>query len=138
MDNNNKIITEELKQIVVLMNYDRSKTLIEQMGHKPFMGPNPAFYRNNSDGFVRDTQKWHDDNVAMMDNLIGDLDAHDILMAIDKGVGDGINRERLKFKQQLKNANDLATGSLTEGMWDHAGEVSVIELDGEGMWDHMG
>ena len=30
MDNNNKIITEELKQIVVLMNYDRSKTLIEQ------------------------------------------------------------------------------------------------------------
>tara|TARA_R110001592_G_scaffold3085_3_gene17220 strand:+ start:170 stop:1516 length:1347 start_codon:yes stop_codon:yes gene_type:complete len=30
MDNNNKIITEELKQIVVLMNYDRSKTLMEQ------------------------------------------------------------------------------------------------------------
>jgi len=30
MDNNNKIITEELKQIVVLMNYDRSKTLLEQ------------------------------------------------------------------------------------------------------------
>jgi len=27
---NNKIITEELKQIVVLMNYDRSKTLMEQ------------------------------------------------------------------------------------------------------------
>lgn len=85
MDNNNKIITEELKQIVVLMNYDRSKTLIEQMGHKQWMGPNPAFYRNNSDGFVRDTQKWHDDNVAMMDNLIGDLDAHDILMAIEIG-----------------------------------------------------
>jgi hypothetical protein len=82
---NDKIITEELKQIVVLMNYDRSKTLIEQMGHKPWMGPNPAFYRNNSDGFVSDTQKWHDDNVAMMDNLIGDLDAHDILMAIEIG-----------------------------------------------------
>jgi|14BtaG_2_1085337.scaffolds.fasta_scaffold05997_1 hypothetical protein len=30
MDNNNKIITEELKQIVVLMNYNRSKTLMEQ------------------------------------------------------------------------------------------------------------
>ena len=30
MDSNNKIITEELKQIVVLMNYDRSKTLMEQ------------------------------------------------------------------------------------------------------------
>lgn len=30
MDKNNKIITEELKQIVVLMNYDRSKTLMEQ------------------------------------------------------------------------------------------------------------
>ena len=30
MDKNNKIITEELKQIVVLMNYDRSKTLLEQ------------------------------------------------------------------------------------------------------------
>ena len=30
MDGNNKIITEELKQIVVLMNYDRSKTLLEQ------------------------------------------------------------------------------------------------------------
>ena len=85
MDKNNKIITEELKQIVVLMNYDRSKTLIEQMGHKPWMGPNPAFYRNNSDGFVRDAQKWHDDTVAMMDNLIGDLDAHDILMAIEIG-----------------------------------------------------
>lgn len=27
---NNKIITEELKQIVILMNYDRSKTLLEQ------------------------------------------------------------------------------------------------------------
>lgn len=27
---NDKIITEELKQIVVLMNYDRSKTLMEQ------------------------------------------------------------------------------------------------------------
>jgi hypothetical protein len=83
MDNNNKIITEELKQIVVLMNYDRSKTLMEQMGHKSFMGPNPSFYKNNPDGFVRDTQKWHDDNVAMMDNLIGDLDAHDVLMAIE-------------------------------------------------------
>lgn len=29
-NSNNKIITEELKQIVVLMNYDRSKTLMEQ------------------------------------------------------------------------------------------------------------
>ena len=37
MDNNNKIITEELKQIVVLMNYDRSKTLMEQ---------DPAWTRN--------------------------------------------------------------------------------------------
>ena len=34
---NNKIITEELKQIVVLMNYDRSKTLMEQ---------DPAWTRN--------------------------------------------------------------------------------------------
>ena len=34
---NNKIITEELKQIVVLMNYDRSKTLMEQ---------EPAWTRN--------------------------------------------------------------------------------------------
>lgn len=37
MDNNNKIITEELKQIVLLMNYDRSKTLMEQ---------DPAWTRN--------------------------------------------------------------------------------------------
>ena len=36
-NNNNKIITEELKQIVVLMNYDRSKTLMEQ---------DPAWTRN--------------------------------------------------------------------------------------------
>ena len=34
---NDKIITEELKQIVVLMNYDRSKTLMEQ---------EPAWTRN--------------------------------------------------------------------------------------------
>jgi len=45
---NDKIITEELKQIVVLMNYDRSKTLREQIigtgGTPPFMPnkPNPT------------------------------------------------------------------------------------------------
>ena len=45
-NSNNKIITEELKQIVVLMNYDRTKTLMEQSlggqsmspgGTSPFM-----------------------------------------------------------------------------------------------------
>ena len=75
-NSNNKIITEELKQIVVLMNYDRSKTLSEQMGHKAYMGPNHNLYQGDPDGFVKDSQTWHDNNVAMMDDLVGDIDHH--------------------------------------------------------------
>ena len=65
MDNNNKIITEELKQIVVLMNYDRSKTLMEQNGSQviTYGAKILHFTKNNPDGFVNGTlEKWHDDN----------------------------------------------------------------------------
>ena len=48
MDNNNKIITEELKQIVVLMNYDRSKTLIEQSMGGQSMSPGGGPFTSNS------------------------------------------------------------------------------------------
>ena len=81
-----KIITEELKQIVVLMNYDRSKTLSEQMGHKSWMGPNHNFYRKDPKGFARDSQKHHDDNVAMIDNIISDPRYHDASMWLEIGL----------------------------------------------------
>jgi|11_taG_2_1085331.scaffolds.fasta_scaffold00102_33 hypothetical protein len=59
MDNNNKIITEELKQIVVLMNYDRSKTLMEQSmgGQSMSPGGTAPFTSNKSYGKSKPKEK---------------------------------------------------------------------------------
>ena len=45
---------------VIVTESQLSKILNEQMGHKSFMGPNYAHYKNNPSGFVSDTQKWMD------------------------------------------------------------------------------
>jgi uncharacterized membrane protein YphA (DoxX/SURF4 family) len=64
MDNNNKIITEELKQIVVLMNYDRSKTLIEQSMGGQSMSPGGGPFTSNSSSNGDSTFEW-DHDVSM-------------------------------------------------------------------------
>ena len=80
MDNNNKIITEELKQIVVLMNYDRSKTLMEQDA-KFDMYQRQRNAEHLGISYEEARRMEHPAFYEMLDNI----DAHDILMAIEIG-----------------------------------------------------
>jgi len=79
MDNNNKIITEELKQIVVLMNYDRSKTLMEQGDVKFDMYQRQRNAEHLGISYDEARRLEHASFYEMLDNI----DAHDILMAIE-------------------------------------------------------
>jgi len=73
---NNKIITEELKQIVVLMNYDRSKTLMEQPDR--VMDRRLGITSNNANVLGMSVKDYEREVFGM-----GDLDAHDVLMGIE-------------------------------------------------------
>jgi len=90
--------------------------LNEQMGHKSFLGPNPALYKDNPEGFVSDTQKWMDGVVATAEDpvfweIMGVAFAFIPYIGIPLAMGAELNAARL-YKKQGDDFNATVTGVL--------------------------
>ena len=86
------------------------------MGHKSFMGPNYAHYKNNPSGFVSDTQKWMDGIVSTAEDpvfweIMGIAFAFVPYIGIPLAMGAELNAARL-YKEKGDNFNATVTGIL--------------------------
>jgi hypothetical protein len=101
---------------IILTESQLRKILNEQMGHKSFMGPNHAHYKNNPSGFVSDTQKWMDGIVDTAEDpvfweIMGIALAFVPYIGIPLAMGAELNAARL-YKEKGDNFNATVTGIL--------------------------
>jgi hypothetical protein len=101
---------------IILTESQLRKILNEQMGHKSFMGPNYAHYKNNPSGFVSDTQKWMDGIVSTAEDpvfweIMGIAFAFVPYIGIPLAMGAELNAARL-YKEKGDNFNATVTGIL--------------------------
>ena len=86
------------------------------MGHKSFMGPNYAHYKNNPSGFVSDTQKWMDGIVSTAEDpvfweIMGIAFVFVPYIGMPLAMGAELNAARL-YKEKGDNFNATVTGIL--------------------------